>query len=373
MSSRPSVLFIYGRHIGISDKLVGLYQLQYLEKAGRIDLNIKAFWNVSYADLAGCDCVYACRLALYSLRWFFRVAKGLGKRIVFGLDDDLLSVPKDVPSHLLYGNRFFKKNFEKELALVDVLVSPSKKILAKYGGMFGISSCYRLEEPAMETFPYHRHEGPVRICFAGSVDRQNDFENLLSEVIVSLKRRYGEQVEFCFIGNHPSCADAVNAVVVPKLPYGEYWEFIRNAEIDIGLAPMPDTEFHSCKHYNKFMEYARAGICGVYSNVQPYTEIRDFFPQVILADNNPDSWFSCLSELVQDRSKLEEQRRLALDCIGSCFSIDGISDGLFDAIAGHGSKKAEYDVGRIRFTSKTCAYLAMDFLTQGFCFLLSRI
>ena len=64
---------------------------------------------------------------------------------------------------------------------------------------------------------------------------------------------------------------------------------------------------------------------------------------------------------------------LALDCISSCFSIDGISDGLFDEIAGHGSKKSEYDVGRIRFTSKTCAYLAMDFLTQGFCFLLSRI
>ena len=138
MSSKLSVLFIYGRHIGISDKLVGLYQLQYLEKAGRINLNIKAFWNVSYADLAGCDCVYACRLALYSLRWFFRVAKGLGKRIVFGLDDDLLSVPKDVPSHLLYGNRFFKENFEKELALVDVLVSPSKKILAKYGEMFDV-------------------------------------------------------------------------------------------------------------------------------------------------------------------------------------------------------------------------------------------
>ena len=67
MSSRPSVLFIYGRHIGISDKLVGLCQLQYLEKAGRIDLNIKAFWNVSYADLAGCDCVYVWRLVLYSL------------------------------------------------------------------------------------------------------------------------------------------------------------------------------------------------------------------------------------------------------------------------------------------------------------------
>ena len=107
--------------------------------------------------------------------------------------------------------------------------------------------------------------------------------------------------------------------------------------------------------------------------MQPYTEIRDFFSQVILAGNNPDSWFSCLSELIQDRSKLEEQRRLALDCIGSCFSIDGISDGLFYEIDKPGSKKAEYDVGRIRFLLKTCAYLAMDFLTQGFCFLLSRI
>lgn len=372
MSDKPSVLFIYGRHIGISDKLVGLYQLQYLEKAGRIDLNIKAFWNVSYADLAGCDCVYACRLALYSLRWFFRVAKGLGKRIVFGLDDDLLSVPKDVPSHLLYGNRFFKENFEKELALVDVLVSPSKKILAKYGEMFGISSCCRLEEPAMETFPYHRHEGPVRICFAGSVDRQNDFENLLSEVIVSLKRRYGEQVEFCFIGNHPSCADTVNAVVVPKLPYGEYWEFIRNAEIDIGLAPMPDTEFHSCKHYNKFMEYARAGICGVYSNVQPYTDILDFFPQVILVDNNPHSWFACLSNLIEDRDRVEEQRGLAVECIISHFSIDVISDGLFDVVAGAKKKNTGHDVGEILFALKKSACLAIDILTQGFCYILSK-
>ena len=84
MSSKLSVLFIYGRHIGISDKLIGLYQLQYLEKAGRINLNIKAFWNVSYADLAGCDCVYACRLALYSLRWFFVLQRDWAKELSSG-------------------------------------------------------------------------------------------------------------------------------------------------------------------------------------------------------------------------------------------------------------------------------------------------
>ena len=133
--------------------------------------------------------------------FFFVLQRGLGKRIAFVLDDDLLSVPKDVPSHPLYGNRFLRGNFENDL---------------------------------------------------------------LSDVIISLKRKYCDKVEFYFIGNHPSCADSANAVAVPRLPYDKYLEFIKESKIDIGLAPMPDTEFHSCKHYNKFMEYTRAGICGLY-------------------------------------------------------------------------------------------------------------
>ena len=103
------------------------------------------------------------------------------------------------------------------------------------------------------------------------------------------------------MGAKPEIVDKYNLSYVPYTnSYEEYTEKIRERNWDIGLAPMPFSEFHRCKYFNKYVEYASCGIVGIYSNIEPYTfGIRDK-ENGLLVNNSPDEWYEALCELIEN-------------------------------------------------------------------------
>lgn len=230
--------------------------------------------------------------------------KAMGKYLVYVLDDDLLNVPNYVSCYNSYNNPKMRNRIKKIMSLCDCLLSPSPELLKKYGGHFSKKVC--IEEASLgnnENNMKRSADGPVRIGFAGSIDRVRDIENIISDAIRNTVKRYGKRVEIEFFGAKPSFADELGLKFTPYCDsYDEYRQIMFENMWNIGLAPMLDTPFNNCKHYNKFIEYSGYGIAGIYSDVKPYNEIVRNGENGLLCENTTEGWTNAISTLIENQN-----------------------------------------------------------------------
>ena len=346
MSSR--VLLIYKLMIP-SVRLCGHCQLEELAARGAVEYRYKTTMGVSRQDLAWAETVLMCRLDnAYELH-LAQLLKQAGKNLVYVIDDDLLNVPEALASAPYYRQKQVQACIRGIIGLSDAILSPSPVLLDKYArdGRRGIL----LEEPAIDPLPREPREPgrPVCIGFAGSVDRAGDIEQLLKDTLLRIHAEYGPRVSFTFFGAVPSFAGELNARCVPYCDsYDAYRRTLAELQIDIGLAPMPDTPFHACKHYNKFVEYAAAGAVGVYSDVPPYDRLRKQFGWELLCPNTADAWYAALTRLLDHPEETERIRTRQDELVATVFSVPVIADQLnqaLDALPHHPEAKV---VGALR-------------------------
>lgn len=324
------VLLIYRTMIP-SVRLCGHCQMEELDRQGKIEYRACQELRLTNQDMNWADIVLLGRLD----SWYeFQLAKKLkesGKYLIYIIDDDLLNIPSQISSAAYYGQKSIQGYICGMIEMCDAILSPSPILLEKYAvnGRRGI----QIEEPAIDPITYAEHNSskPVKIGFAGSIDRTGDVESLLKDVLIDIKMKYGDQVEFEFFGALPSFADAIRAKQIAYCnSYDEYRKQLNDLKWDIGLAPMPDTAFHACKHYNKFVEYASAGIVGIFSDVQPYVRIHDFFKEVVLCENHRDAWNKTLCDLIEDTQKRERLRSKACTLAAGVLSVEQVSVNLFE-------------------------------------------
>lgn len=317
---RMRVLLIYRAMIP-SIRLCGHCQLEWLAGEGELEYRAVQVFKVRAADLDWADVVVLGRLDSWYEHQLAKKAHASGRYLMYIIDDDLLNVPPEISSAPHYTSERVRRNIRGMMALSDAIISPSPVLLGKYAA--GGKAAIQIEEPAIAPAPYAPHDpnGPVKIGFAGSIDRTGDAERILADALLSIKRAYGERVEFEFFGAIPSFAGALGARCIPYCDsYDEYKATLNRLAWDIGLAPMPDTPFHACKHYNKFVEYAAAGIVGVYSDVMPYARLRGRSYAPMLCANDPKAWADALSGLIESSEREQMRRRLCALCEGP-FSV----------------------------------------------------
>jgi hypothetical protein len=293
----PHILMLYTALIP-SVRLCGHCQLTELAERGKVEYRHKEILKVSQKDLQWADTVILGRMDdRMSLR-LAKAAKAAGKQLLYILDDDLLCVPAECSSHAHYADPGVQMRIREMISLSSGLISPSPILAKKY---LREDQCWlRIEEPALDPVPYQEHDsGVVTIGFAASPDRTADLERILGYVLRQLREKYASGVRFEFFGAIPDFARELDAVAIEYCDsYDAYRNTLEKRAWDIGLAPMPDTPFHACKHYNKFCEYAAAGIVGVYSQVQPYSRIAERYTGAVLCPNDPEIWLQTLCRLV---------------------------------------------------------------------------
>lgn len=316
--------------------LCGQLQLSYLERLGSIEFRSVARDMLSAKDAGWADVVFFVRSDSELDLALAKDLKRAGKRLVYVMDDDLLCVPESLSSGAYYAGRDIKSYIRGMIDLCDVFMSPSEVLRGKYGGDKAAAveepSCARqTERPARPAQPVR----PVRMGFAGSVDRASDFDILLGKVVKNLLSRYNDGITFEFFGAHPQVADECRIRCIPyRDSYGEYQDTMQSLDWDIGLAPMPETEFHACKHYNKFVEYSGFGIAGVYSDTVPYTRIVRDGENGLLCANTPEAWTDAVSRLIDDdalrqRISVNAQRQARTE-----FSVENTARAMAAALGG---------------------------------------
>lgn len=242
--------------------------------------------------------------------------------LIYILDDDLLHIPDTLYSASYLGKKEIRNNIQNMIELSDAILSPSPILLMQYAtdGRKGIL----IDEPALDSIAYEEHgaDDVVRIGFAGSVDRIGDIECILETALKRIKAEYGDKVQFEFFGAIPSFAEAIDAKsIVYCNSYTQYRDILNQRQWDIGLAPIPDTPFHACKHYNKFIEYAASGIVGIYSAHEPYLRLQRECGIGLFCENNPEAWYMSIKRLLDNRTEREQLRQAACDYVNREMSI----------------------------------------------------
>lgn len=302
------VLLIY-REMIPSIRLCGHCQMEYLAQKGRLDYRAIQETKLKSSDLNWADIVLLGRLD----SWYeYQLAKSLhesGRYLIYIIDDDLLNIPPEISSAAYYGQKEIQGYIRGMIEMSDAILSPSPLLLEKYA--VNGRRAIQIEEPIIDPVPYKPHDPnkPVKIGFAGSIDRTADIESILKEALIQIKRTYGDRVQFEFFGAVPSFAGEINARCIPYCnSYDEYKRMLNSLEWDIGLAPMPDTPFHACKHYNKFVEYAGACIVGIYSDIEPYLRAKKAFQCGQFCKNEMEAWVCALSRWIENDEEREKYR-----------------------------------------------------------------
>jgi len=318
------VLLVYNKMIP-SIRLCAYTQLEALSDRREIEYRAVRYISVSKKDLQWADVLIMGR----SDSWYEFVladkAHKAGKHIAYIMDDDLLNVPCELSSAAYLNRKDIRRNIERLLDISDVLISPSPILLERYGKEGGR---LLVEEPAICPVRYMpRDPGqPLRIGFAGSIDRTNDIQQILSQALLKIKAEYGDSVSFSFYGAIPAYAEALGAETLAYCDtYERYRETLNALRWDIGLAPMPRTPFHACKHYNKFVEYAASGIVGVYSETQPYLRLKKWENCGLFCNNTAEAWYEAIKTLLDDPEKLDAMRRQVCDYSAGVLSVDAVA------------------------------------------------
>lgn len=306
--------------------LCGDKPLSFLRQQGKIGYRWKRPREVRGEDLRWADILVFVRSDdPLSLR-IAKTARRAGRATVYVLDDDLLNLPDGLQSSEDYHRPEKQAAIRGIMAECGLFLSPSRELLKKYGPLFPRAE--RIEEPAGPVFPpIPREDGRIRIGFAGSVDRTADIDQLLSGALRTIVRSYPQQVTVEFFGAAPAIARELGLRCLPFCEsYEEYVQTMRSRRWDIALAPMPDTPFGRCKHYNKYIEYASYGIPTVFSDVFPYRwAVRDG-ENGLLCENTEEAWTAALRRLIEDPTLRERISRTAMEEAGSIYSLESVAE-----------------------------------------------
>jgi glycosyltransferase involved in cell wall biosynthesis len=312
--SRPRVLAVLPRII--PSTIIGVIKpLTSLHCQQRIELDLTLEYLVTRRQVANANVIVFCRNTSITPDSAFNWARELNKPIVYELDDDLLDLPIDPATPEYQTSTTRADQLRRYLASATIVRVYSEQLRQKILTLN--SNVVRITGPIDWTLiPQHsapRTSNKIRIVYATS-----RIEDTLADIFLDaaehLLDRFPNRVELVFWGYHPARLAKHPAVQFRNFVtnYDRFFSQFARAGFDIGLAPLPNTDFYLSKSNNKFREYASCGIAGIYSNVSVYSDCVQDGKTGLLVANTSDDWFNAMARLVQDnelRAQIQNQAR----------------------------------------------------------------
>lgn len=311
--------------------LCGHCQLEYLEKQGKCNYKFSISHFINKRNVEWADIIIFLRSDSDIDAYVSKIAKKAGKKLIYVMDDDLLNVPDYLSSSPYYLLPSTQHNIKTIMANCDTFLTPSPVLLKKYGPDFKYS--FTIAEPSLNRITKKEDNDKVKIGFAGSIDRAQDLNEILEEAITQIVRKYDDSIEIEIMGAKP---DFVEKLGLTHLPYQDgydvYTAYMARCNWDIGLAPMPLTEFHRCKYFNKYVEYASFGIAGIYTNCEPYVfGIKDM-KNGLLVNNTTEEWVAAISKLIDDEKLRKQISKECLKEANEIYALDVLADDYLEKI-----------------------------------------
>ncbi len=295
-----------------------------------IDVRCKLSRNINKCDIQWCDVLLLVRGDNPLSAYLAQTAKQAGRKVILFLDDDLVAVRSEVIS---FENRYCYKSLIKVINTADYLLTSSSYLGDKYKRNYSLKYVQINTDIGKEQIahlPHLNKNGQIKIIYAASRGHKVFFEDLISPILNRLYDRYGKRVSVTVIGPDVSVNDIKLEVLnLRPMPFEEYRNYMNNNNFDIGLAPLYDTEICRSKYFNKYLEYTINGICGIYSDVIPYTIAVRNEENGYLANNTLDDWYTVICKAIDDIDKSTKIVENAQEDVLLNYSVDAIASKLY--------------------------------------------
>lgn len=283
------------------------YKFQYLKYIGENDLN----W---------CDILLAIRPTTPLSFDIAGIIKNSNRLYVVLYDDDLLNFD--------FLPLYYRKCVKKILELADVLLTSNLLIKEEYQNYLINKRAVIFNTPISKEQITRKNltkNDKLHFVYAAGKDHVEFFEKYIKKNLEKFIQKYRDKVHFTFIGVKPELGDIKfqdHFTFIPLLPMDEYNKIMREGNFDIGLAPLSNNRFTNRKYFNKYIEYSRFAICGLYSNCLPYTLAVKNKINGILVDNNIQAWYEALCFCVENYGVCQECVRKSQLDIKNKFSVE---------------------------------------------------
>jgi len=282
----------------------------YFQKAGIVLKSAWKRWSET-KHAKNYDIVFVQREGFMLGTPFFEKKFAGRTKLIFDFDDSIW-----VPNISSANKKLaFLKNSEKTKEIIKMadLVFAGNQYLADYAIKFNKNVV--IVPVTIDTDLYKKvdtiEKKKICIGWSGSVTTVEHFETKI-QALEHIKRKYNEKVYFKIIGDGNYYSKELQTQGLPWIKQTEVKDL---SEFDIGIMPLPDTEWAKGKCGLKGLQYMALGTPTIMSPVGVNSEIIQDGENGFLADNDED-WINKLSLLIDSfelRKKLGNAGRKTVE------------------------------------------------------------
>ena len=280
-------------------------------------------------DLSTHDIIVFFRTTSPAFLKYVYYAKLLGKKIIYGVDDNFfdLNLSEQEPLQPLILNahaRYIEKS--------DAIIVYSE-LMAERLGQFN-PNIWRItpgiDFSLLKGLKRRANDNKkLKIVYATSRFQRDILSNIFSPALKKILKEYENRIEMHFWGFMPN--EFKSAPYVKCKKYVRYEEYLREfykEGFDVGLAPMHDDEFHGSKTNTKLRDYGACGVAGIYSRVGIYSGCVDG-ETGILVDNTEESWYLALRRLIEDKELRDSIKIKAEEYVKKNYDMERVASELY--------------------------------------------
>jgi O-antigen biosynthesis protein len=238
-----------------------------------------------------------------------KTLKAHNKRVVFEIDDLLTELPEFLAHHR--GSPEIQKSLLDAISLADAVTTTTNRLASR---LKHINPAVHCVPNCVKALPAERlaHDESVTpkatLIVASSDTVMVDF--LITPLKIILEK-YGTDIRLVVVGpvDKALAKGGLKFERFPVLSYMAFKGLLQTLINPIGLIPLDDSVFSSCKSPIKFFDYAAAQIPAICSDMPPYSDYIKDGHTGLLVKNTNQAWTHAIEALI---NSAEDRNRLSL-------------------------------------------------------------